>query len=128
MNAIGGAKVADYATVPIETPNHRHELDGGNWRLDPFRRIQIWVPDEPAKPAPLHRVPCPDCPGTKARTAKRCHDCATKARHNRPINHGTSGGWKAHKRRGEEPCDECDAGQREANRKYREAHQLKDAS
>lgn len=70
------------------------QLPPGNWRLDPFRRIQVWVPDEPgetgpdlfdeleakatAPPSPLSRyrtAVCIDCGGSANRKSKRCLDC-----------------------------------------------------
>lgn len=39
-----------------------------------------------------------------------------KPKHERPINHGTEGGWKTHKRRGETPCSECVYATSEAKR------------
>ena len=41
---------------------------------------------------------------------------APRPRHERPINHGTEGGWKTHKRRGETPCSECVYATSEAKR------------
>lgn len=43
-----------------------------------------------------------------------------------PINHGTPGGWKAHQRRGQEPCDECKAASSRARQDRKEREPQRD--
>lgn len=100
-------------------------LNGGEWRYDPFRRVQVWVPNSPVNPAcafddpppkqtnkavvdnRIRRVSCPTCDGTKSVAAKTCDPCARTVRRNQPINHGTTSGYRTHLRRGVPLCDEC---------------------
>ena len=37
----------------------------------------------------------------------------------RPVSHGTEGGYRTHKRRGEEPCPECVQGNQETRAQWR---------
>lgn len=46
----------------------------------------------------------------------------------RPISHGTEGGYRAHRRRGEVPCDECAQAARDAKNERRAANRLRAAS
>ena len=43
----------------------------------------------------------------------------------RPINHGKQGGYQAHIKRGEEPCDDCKAAKSAAEKRYRAARKAK---
>jgi hypothetical protein len=45
--------------------------------------------------------------GEAASTIQRQHGLGRKER---PIEHGTDGGYQAHRRRKEDPCDDCKAG------------------
>lgn len=46
----------------------------------------------------------------------------------RPIAHGTEGGYRAHRRRDEVPCEECAQAARDAKAERRAANRLRDAS
>lgn len=50
-------------------------LPNGDWRFDPFRRVQIWVPAPPPPPPP----PVPLGPGES-----RCQGCETPFKKDRP--------------------------------------------
>lgn len=72
-------------------PEGLTKLPAGNWRLDPFKRIQVWVPDGPAGPdafdevedepvkppedAPHRTARCIDCGGHATRKSDRCQPC-----------------------------------------------------
>lgn len=104
-------------------PEREIALTGGAFRFDPFRRVQVWVPDTSSQtscafddPAPAKKpqkdrrvrrvVPCPDCGCDKTLKAARCQRCAALMRSSK---HGTDGGYQSHLRRKESPCDPCSA-------------------
>lgn len=94
-------------------------LNAGHWRLDPFKRIQVWVWEpghEPVKDAfdePFVPLP-PEPPKPKPPPKKTGPKL-------RPIEHGTRSGYQMEIRRDLTPCAPC----LEAARLYRKAQRRK---
>lgn len=79
-------------------PEEEIKLDGGAWRLDPFRRIVHWVPA-------VRSEPIPDIDATsRGRTLKPC---------------GTPAAYRRHLHRGEIACDDCVTAARDEKRRQR---------
>lgn len=57
-------------------------LPEGDWRFDPFRRVQVWVPKPPPPPAPPRpgEVPCQGCGGGFMKEDPRQKYCTMQCR------------------------------------------------
>lgn len=103
------------------------EFGAGNWRLDPFKRIQVWVPDGPPEPDAFDEpfIPLPPEPREPVPPKKR-----GPARS--PIEHGTRSGYQKEIARGLEACVPCLEAARiyrkQQRRKATTNHQTKDAA
>lgn len=83
-------------------------LPPGNWRYDPHRRCQVWVPLDP-----------------HAEISDAFNDAPSRFR--KADTHGTEHAARLHRERGTEVCDECreavnaNARRRRANRRNQAA-------
>lgn len=59
------------------TPTLDDALTGGHWRLDPFRRVQVYVLDPVAD-----KTICPGCGGSKKAASVMCRPCRNAASRN----------------------------------------------
>lgn len=77
------------------------QLNAGHWRLDPFKRIQVWVPDGPTDSMPdaFDEVATDSAPPTDG--PKRRGPAPE------PIEHGTASGYRKHRVRGIPSCEPC---------------------
>lgn len=80
-------------------------LTDGAWRFDPFRRVQVWVPDPAAEKATEEEVACPTC---GALVYESCRTRTGNARH----AHGKRNGPRRCRCGGElamrkQVCDDC---------------------
>ena len=49
------------ATYPDHAPRQDDALTGGEWRLDPRRRVLVWIQTEPDPDPITHLIACPTC-------------------------------------------------------------------
>lgn len=103
----------DHATD--EMWSAEHDLGDGDWRLDPFTRVQVWVP-KTVPVEPKNRCECGTEIGDKA---TRCAGCTRVGAPRKPIRHGTPGGYRAHLRRSDPACDDCMTAMREDSTRRR---------
>ena len=89
-------------------------LPDGNWRLNPFTRLQEWVPEGPPGPDAFDEpviVKKPSPPSIARKPGPKPG----------PINHGTESGYKQHLRRRIPCCIPCREAATEKSRERRQA-------